>query len=190
MSFSDLHSVADAVRTCQECPLGRLRTQAVPGYGGAASGVMLIGEAPGQNEDKQGRPFVGRAGDLLNRGLLAAGWRRQDVYVTNTVKCRPPGNRDPLPEEVSSCAKYLLAEKAILRPRMIILLGRHALASVRPDWRISEVHGQVWHDDGQMYFASYHPAAALYSPALVDTFINDLVAAKAILDMLDYCAQD
>jgi uracil-DNA glycosylase len=135
---------------------------------------MIIGEAPGQNEDQQGLPFVGAAGKLLNQLLAGIGLAREEVYITNIVKCRPPGNRDPLPQEVSSCSAYLDRQVELIRPAVILLLGRHALQRILPGAPgISRVHGQLIERNDRAYVPLYHPAAALYNSFLVDTLEQD-----------------
>lgn len=157
-------------------------TQLVPGDGPASAAVVFVGEAPGAAEDLEGRPFVGRAGRMLGDLLAAAGLRRQDVYVTNVVKARPPGNRDPRKPEVAHHLPWLLAELDVLRPRAVVPLGRHALAHFAPDLRISEVHGRAVERGGRVIFALYHPAAALHNPALRRTLRDD---AQALADHLN-----
>jgi uracil-DNA glycosylase family 4 len=162
------------VRVCALCALHRTRTIAVPGDGAADAKIMIIGEAPGQKEDQQGLPFVGAAGQLLNRLLAGIGIAREEVYITNIVKCRPPGNRDPLPDEVSSCSAYLDRQVELIGPAVILLLGRHALQRILPGAPgISRAHGQLVERNGRAYVPLYHPAAALYNSFLVDTLEQD-----------------
>jgi DNA polymerase len=145
---------------------------------------MIVGEAPGQNEDKQGLPFVGAAGQLLNQLLSGIGIERKDVYITNIVKCRPPGNRDPLPEEVSACSGYLDRQVEYIRPAVILLLGRHALQRLLPGSPgISRVHGQMVQRGDRAYVPLYHPAAALYNNFLLDTLRQDFARVR------DYIAE-
>jgi DNA polymerase len=172
------------VRGCQLCVLSRTRTQAVPGDGDPAAKIMIVGEAPGQNEDKQGLPFVGAAGQLLNQLLSGIGIERKDVYITNIVKCRPPGNRDPLPEEVGACSGYLDRQVEYIRPAVILLLGRHALQRLLPGSSgISRVHGQMVQRGDRAYVPLYHPAAALYNNFLLDTLRQDFSRVR------DYIAE-
>ena len=133
----------------------------VPGEGNPDAEVMLVGEAPGASEDEQGRPFVGRAGKLLDELLAEAGLEREDVYITNVVKARPPGNRDPKRDEVAHHMPWLEAELALVQPRLVVPLGRHALAHFTDDAKISEVHGTEMDERGRSLFPMYHPAAAL-----------------------------
>jgi uracil-DNA glycosylase family 4 len=164
-----LEAVAAEVRTCTRCRLATTRTNAVPGEGSPDTEVVLIGEGPGQNEDRLGRPFIGRAGDLLTKLLASIEWRREDVFITNVVKCRPPNNRDPEPDEVAACAPYLHRQLEILDPALIVTLGRHSLGRFMPGARISQAHGTTGPVDpasgaaDATVFAMYHPAAALRS---------------------------
>ena len=148
-------------------------THLVPGEGDAGAAVMVVGEAPGAGEDKQGRPFVGQAGKLLDRLLEEAGLPRAEVYVTNVVKARPPGNRDPKAPEVAHWMPVLERELALVAPRLVVPLGRHALAHFAPGAKVSDVHGQVLHAQGRALFPLYHPAAAMHRPPLRDTLFED-----------------
>ena len=156
-------------------------TNMVPGDGPPDAPVVFVGEAPGASEDKAGRPFVGSAGRLLGQLLEDAGLRREDVYVTNVVKARPPGNRDPRRDEVAHHMPWLLAELEALQPRLVVPLGRHALAHFDPEAKISAVHGQALERDGRLVFPWYHPAAALHNQALRETLHVDARALGALL---------
>jgi DNA polymerase len=156
-------------------------TNMVPGEGNPHAAVMLVGEAPGGTEDKQGRPFVGRAGKLLDEVLAEAGLEREDVYITNVVKARPPGNRDPRAGEVAHHMPWLEAELALIQPTLVIPLGRHALAHFTGDAKISEVHGTELTERGRSLFPMYHPAAALRGGALKDTLFEDARKLKKAL---------
>jgi DNA polymerase len=145
----------------------------VPGEGPASAPVMIVGEAPGAREDAQGRPFVGSAGKLLDSLLVEAGLAREDVYITNVLKARPPGNRDPKRDEVAHHWPWLEAQLAIVRPRLLVPLGRHALARFAPDAKIGEVHGRPVEADGRPLFPLYHPAAALHNQSLRTTLVED-----------------
>jgi len=158
-----LEAVAEQVRSCRLCGLAEGRTNAVPGEGSPASGIVFIGEGPGFHEDRQGRPFVGRAGELLDALLPTVPLQREDVFITNVVKCRAPDNRDPQPREVAACRPYLEAQIALLRPRVIVPLGRHSLMWFLPNARISSDHGRMLRWKGHLVFPLYHPAAALRS---------------------------
>jgi uracil-DNA glycosylase family 4 len=148
-------------------------TQMVPGEGPATASVIVVGEAPGAREDAAGRPFVGNAGRLLDRLLGEAGMARDDVYITNVVKARPPNNRDPKPAEVAHHWPWLEQQIGIIKPALIVPLGRHALARFAPDAKISESHGTVVEADGHRLFPLYHPAAALHNPRLRETLVED-----------------
>jgi DNA polymerase len=156
-------------------------TNMVPGDGNPDADVMLVGEAPGASEDKQGRPFVGRAGKLLEQLLAEAGLRREDVYITNVVKARPPGNRDPRAGEVAHHMPWLERELELVRPRLVVPLGRHALRHFAPDVKISDVHGRPLRAGDRELFPLYHPAAALRSTALRETLFADARALGAAL---------
>ncbi len=153
----------------------------VPGEGNPAAAVMFVGEAPGATEDALGRPFVGRAGRLLDELLAEAGLAREDVWITNVVKARPPKNRDPKPAEVAHCMPWLERELALIGPRLVVPLGRHALKHFAPAAKIGEVHGRVLQVAGRELFPLYHPAAAMYNQTLRTTLFED---ARALGDRL------
>jgi len=162
---NSLQHLAEQIRSCQKCPLGRLRTHAVPGEGPADAEIMFIGEAPGNHEDRQGRPFVGASGRLLEKLLAQIELTREDVYITNVVKCRPPSNRDPLPLEIESCIPWLHQQIAFIDPLVIITLGRFSMAQFFPSSaRITRVHGQPLMQEGRVIVPMFHPAAALRNP--------------------------
>jgi uracil-DNA glycosylase family 4 len=156
-------------------------THMVPGEGSATADVMFVGEAPGASEDQQGRPFVGRAGRLLDELLAEAGLAREQVYITNVVKARPPGNRDPRAAEVAHCLPWLEAELALVRPSLVVPLGRHALAHFADGAKISAVHGTEITERGRALFPMYHPAAGLRSTALRAALFEDARALGAVL---------
>jgi uracil-DNA glycosylase len=161
-----LAAIADRIRACRACPLGSERTNAVPGEGNPNSPVVFVGEAPGFHEDQQGRPFVGQAGKLLDELLAAAGLHRNQVFIANILKCRPPGNRDPLPAEIDACSNHLAAQIDALDPAVIVTLGRYSLQRFLPGAAISRVHGQKFTKDGRTVVPMYHPAAALHQGSL------------------------
>lgn len=161
------------VKTCQLCRLSKTRTQAVPGQGNTRTEVMFIGEGPGYHEDKQGLPFVGAAGQFLNELLGIAGLARDTTFITNVVKCRPPNNRDPMPDEIAACAPYLERQIALINPRVIVTLGRYSMAKFFPGERISQIHGTARMVDGRMCVAMYHPAAGLHQASLADIIRAD-----------------
>ncbi|MDP9363015.1 MAG: uracil-DNA glycosylase [Chloroflexota bacterium] len=180
-SAEELERVAAEVRVCPKCELARTRTKAVPGEGPPKARVMLIGEGPGWHEDQQGRPFVGNAGKFLNELLGKAGLRREDVFVTNVVKCRPPGNRDPLPDEIAACATYLERQIAAIDPDVVVTLGRFSMARWFPGERISRIHGQPKRDGRRLIVPMYHPAAALHQGALRGAIEEDFAKLPRIL---------
>lgn len=161
-----LENVAAEVSTCKLCPLHRARTRAVPGEGSPSANIMFIGEGPGFREDQSGRPFVGPAGNLLSELLSEIGLNREDVYITNVVKCRPPGNRDPEPHEIQACSGYLERQIEMINPKVIVTLGRFSMARWFPSARISRIHGQARQTDGRLIVPFFHPAAALHQPSL------------------------
>ena len=138
-----LEQIADEVRACTRCRLHEQRTHAVPGEGNPDTEVIFVGEGPGFNEDREGRPFVGRAGALLVKLLASVGWRREDVFITNVVKCRPPDNRDPQPDEIAACAPYLRRQLEVLDPALVVTLGRYSMGTFMPGARISQAHGTM-----------------------------------------------
>ncbi|MGZ8563935.1 MAG: uracil-DNA glycosylase [Candidatus Limnocylindria bacterium] len=176
-----LAAVALEVSGCTRCPLHAGRTRTVPGEGNPVSDVLLVGEGPGAREDATGRPFVGPAGQLLDELLRAIGWGREQVFIANVVKCRPPGNRDPEPEEISACRPYLDRQEAALDPAVIVTLGRHSLRRYLPDSRIGEVHGRLRRSGGRFVFPMYHPAAALHQASLRETLFADIRGLPAAL---------
>jgi uracil-DNA glycosylase len=176
-----LQAIAEEIRGCTRCPLARARTLTVPGEGNPISDVLLVGEGPGAREDATGRPFVGPAGQLLEELLASIGWQRADVFIANIVKCRPPGNRDPEPEEIAACRPYLERQEAALDPALIVTLGRHSLQRYLPGARISSVHGQLRRQGGWHVFPMYHPAAALHQSSLRETLFHDVRGLPAAL---------
>ena len=181
-SAAALAQVADEVRGCTRCTLAARRTRTVPGEGNVLSDVLLVGEGPGAREDATGRPFVGPAGQLLDELLASIGWRRDDVFITNVVKCRPPGNRDPEPGEVAACGEYLDRQEAALDPAVVVTLGRHSLQRYLPGARIGAVHGGLRRSfSGLHVFPMYHPAAALHQASLRETLFDDMRGLPAAL---------
>jgi len=182
-----LDVIAAEVRACRRCPLAAGRTLAVPGEGDPDTEVVLVGEGPGFNEDRQGRPFVGRAGDLLVRLLATLGWRREEVFITNVVKCRPPDNRDPEPAEIAACLPYLERQLAVLDPALVVTLGRHSMGRFMPGARIGAVHGTIAPVDpatgapNALVYALYHPAAALRSSEVERQSFHDVAGIPAAL---------
>ncbi len=176
-----LRAIAEEVRHCQRCALGKTRLKPVPGEGPADADLLFIGEAPGYQENQQGRPFVGPAGMLLEELLGTVGLKRSQVYIANVIKCRPPENRDPLPTEIQACAGFLDRQIAAIRPRVIVTLGRFSLARYFPGATISRIHGLPKKGDGVIYYPIYHPAAALHQPSLRQALEQDFKKIPQIL---------
>ena len=159
-------------------------TQLVFGDGNPEADILFIGEAPGKNEDLQGKPFVGAAGKFLNEMLDGIGLKREDIYITNIVKYRPPSNRDPLPEEKEAFLPFLQQQIAIIKPKLIVTLGRHSMDVLLPGLKISQIHGQPKRYKGQVYLPLFHPAAALYNGGMRQTLIEDFSLIPVILEKL------
>jgi DNA polymerase len=178
--LEELETLRETAEHCQNCVLAKTRTKVVFGVGVPSAKVMLIGEGPGANEDAQGEPFVGRAGILLDKMLLAAGFsRRENIYIANMVKCRPPQNRDPAPEEVAACIGYLREQIALIQPRIILCLGRVAAqAMIDPNFRVTKEHGNFVEKDGILYMGTFHPAALLRNPNNKPAAFADLLAVR------------
>src|SRR5919205_3420525 len=166
MPVDSLASIGAEVRACQLCKLSRTRTVGVPGEGDPEAEIFFIGEGPGFHEDQQGRPFVGAAGQLLQQMLGTIGLRRQDVFITNVVRCRPPGNRDPQPDELAACDGYTQRQIALLKPRLIVTLGRYSMARFIGSGPMRELHGKTRDWNGITCLAMYHPAAILRTPTV------------------------
>ena len=182
-----LEAIATEVTACTRCRLHAGRLKAVPGEGHPDTEVVFVGEGPGQNEDRAGRPFVGRAGDLLVRMLGTVGWKRDEVFITNIVKCRPPDNRDPEPDEIEACVPYLQRQLAVIDPPLIVTLGRHSMARFIPGAKISQIHGTSRPVDpatgasSAVVYAMYHPAAALRSSDVERQSFDDAAGIPAAL---------
>lgn len=173
------------VRACTRCPLYQGATHGVPGEGPLDAKIMLVGEAPGQREDQQGRPFVGPSGQWLNELLGMAGLKREDVYITNIVKHRPPNNRDPQPDEIAACQVYLERQLALIDPEVVITLGRHSMGwFCGPGLKITQVHGRARRAKGRVVVTMYHPAAALHNPDLKDAMIEDFSKLPRLMAVL------
>lgn len=183
--MDSLTQIAREVSACTDCPLYLNRSRTVPGEGSENAKIMFVGEAPGFNEDKQGRPFVGAAGRFLEELLALATLRREDVYITNTVKCRPLNNRDPLNAEMAVCRKYLDRQIEVISPKVVVTLGRHSMASFLPNETISKVRGKPKRLNGITLFPVYHPAAALYQGSLRKLIEEDIMKLPALLEELD-----
>lgn len=178
-----LDAIADDIRAHAGCgfEVCGQATRMVPGEGSASAAIVVVGEAPGANEDREGRPFVGRAGKLLDRLLGEAGLSREEVFITNVLKARPPGNRDPRADEVVHHLPWLEAQLDVIRPRLLVPVGRHALKRFVSDVPIAEAHGRVLERDGRTVFAMYHPAAALYNQRLLETLVADAHTLREVL---------
>ncbi len=176
-----LAQIADEVSTCTKCALHYSRKKAVPGEGPPDAEIMFIGEGPGFHENEQGRPFVGAAGQFLDQLLGQAGLKRPEVWITNIVKCRPPANRDPLPEEIESCHEYLERQIQAVQPKIIITLGRLSMASYLPGAKIGAIHGQMKRMGDRFVIAMYHPAAALHQPAMKPAILADFSKLPVLL---------
>jgi uracil-DNA glycosylase family 4 len=164
--MSALTELCQQIALCHKCDIARLRTKVVPGEGAENAEIMFVGEAPGWHEDQQGRPFVGQAGQYLDQLLASINLKREQVYIANVIKCRPPENRDPLPTEIQNCAGWLESQISIIKPKMIVTLGRYSMAKYFPGKSISKIHGTAVKRDDVIYFAMYHPAAALHQGSL------------------------
>jgi len=180
-----LNEIKSKCEACHACPLGDTRTNCVFGVGDPEAKIMFVGEAPGEQEDKTGTPFVGRAGQLLDRFLYAVDIKREDVYIANVVKCRPPKNRDPKPEEEEACIGFLREQVKTIRPKIIVCLGRiSAMKLIKPDYKITQEHGTWVEKGGFLMTAVYHPAALLRDPRKNEEMLADMQAIKAKLDEL------
>jgi uracil-DNA glycosylase len=177
----ELNKIAQEVSVCKKCELHYSRKLAVPGEGPANASIMFIGEGPGFHENEQGRPFVGAAGKFLDELLGKIGMKRQDVFIANVVKCRPPGNRDPMLQELTACSEYLERQIQVINPMVIVTLGRYSMAHFLPNARISEVHGQARKVKGRLIVAMYHPAAALHQQSLRPTIEADFARLPELI---------
>lgn len=179
-----LEDIRNRVISCINCNLSKSRTNAVPGIGNVQSDVVFVGEAPGRNEDLQGKPFVGTAGQILSEALEYAGFERDVVYITNVVKCRPPNNRQPVTEERNACKKYLSEELETIKPKIICVLGNTAYRSLLDGSEITKNRGKLIKNNDQLYFVTVHPAAVIYNPGLRQVLKDDFVLLAKTLDKL------
>ena len=179
--MSALSELNGQIARCQLCEIAKDRTKAVPGEGAEDADIMFIGEAPGWHEDQQGRPFVGPAGQFLDQLLTSIDLKRQQVYIANVIKCRPQGNRDPLPAEIHNCRSWLERQIEIIRPKMIVTLGRYSMAMFFPGKSIGKIHGTAQKRDNIIYYAMYHPAAALHQQSLRQTIEADMLKIPSLL---------
>jgi uracil-DNA glycosylase family 4 len=188
LPVDSLEQLAREVNSCQKCPLYRVATRGVPGEGPPNAKILFIGEGPGYYEDQQGRPFVGAAGQLLEEVLGAIGLTRRDVYITNILKHRPPGNRDPERSEIEACNEYLDRQLALIRPRLICTLGRYSMAKFFPPKSMRELHGRTVRYGDATCYALYHPAAALRDPRVKDLFFEDFRRIPEVLAQAEAAA--
>jgi DNA polymerase len=182
----DWNTLEQEVKNCRKCELANTRTNVVFGVGSREAKIMFIGEGPGKHEDEQGEPFVGQAGKLLDKMLLAAGFSRDtNVYIANMVKCRPPDNRDPAPAETEACIGWLRAQTKLLKPKIIVCLGRIAAQHIiSPDFKVTQQHGQFIERGGTYLMGTFHPAAILRNPNTKEPAFADLLAARDYLNTL------
>jgi DNA polymerase len=180
-----LAEVARRITACQQCKY-HPDQNSVPGEGNPNAEIMFVGEAPGKKENETGRPFVGAAGQFLEEMLNSIGLERSDVFIGNIIKYQPPGNRDPLPEEIQLQLPFLLKQIAIIKPKLIAFLGRHAMNSLLPDLgkTIGQVHGELVEKDGQAYLPLYHPASALYNGRMRSVLLSDFSKIPEIMDRI------
>ena len=182
--MSALTELNKEIAQCHLCEISKFRKNVVPGEGAEEADILFIGEAPGWHEDQQGRPFVGPAGQFLDRLLASIGLDRKKVYIANVIKCRPTNNRDPLPEEMRNCDKWLRRQIELISPKMIVTLGRYSMGLFFPGKTIGKIHGTAQKKDGVLYFAMYHPAAALHQQSLRQTIEADMLKIPGLLEEL------
>jgi len=187
--MSALTELYEEIANCRDCELAKHRAKVVPGEGPEDAELLFIGEAPGWYEDQQGRPFVGPAGAFLNQLLSSIGLSREQVYIANVIKCRPPGNRDPLSTEIQACCKWLDRQIEIIQPRIIITLGRYSLARYFPNESISKIHGKARKEGKVVCYPMYHPAAALHQGSLRQIIEADMLRIPEILQQAESMAE-
>ncbi len=179
--MSALSELYEEIALCRQCEIAKFRTNTVPGEGAEDAEILFIGEAPGWHEDQQGRPFVGPAGQLLDQLLASSSLRREQVYIANVIKCRPTGNRDPLPAEIQNCRNWLERQIELICPKIIVTLGRYSMAMFFPGKSISKIHGTAQKRDNIIYYAMYHPAAALHQRNLRQVIEADMLKIPSLL---------
>ena len=184
-SEETLKEIAEEISCCEKCKLHYSRNKGVPGEGPSQAEIVFIGEGPGFHENVQGRPFVGAAGQFLEELLGTIGMRREDVFITNVVKCRPPGNRDPKPEELKACKGYLDRQLEAINPKVVVTLGRYSMARYIPNAKISHIHGMSRRVNGLLVVPFYHPAAALHQPSLRMAIEEDFAKLPALIASAD-----
>ena len=188
--MSTLTELYEEIALCQQCEIAKSRTKVVPGEGAEDADLLFIGEGPGWHEDQQGRPFVGPAGKYLDELLALIGLNRRQVYIGNVIKCRPPGNRDPLPVEIANCRKRLDRQIELIRPKIIITLGRYSMARFFPGKTIGKIHGTAHKQDNIIYYAMYHPAAALHQQSLRATIEADMRKIPSLITQTELIPED
>ena len=179
--MSEFDDLVQKINSCTSCTLAATRNRAVPGEGSPTADIMFIGEGPGFYEDRDGRPFVGPAGKFLDQLLASIGLSREDVFITNMVKCRPPNNRDPLPEELSACRTHLDKQLEMISPKVVVTLGRHSFSKFFPGEAISKARGRSRSWNGRTVFPMYHPAAGLHNPKLRPVIESDFNQLPALI---------
>jgi uracil-DNA glycosylase family 4 len=173
--MSALTELNKEIAGCRQCEIAKYRTKVVPGEGDENAEILFIGEAPGFHEDQLGRPFVGPAGQLLDKMLASINMKRQQVFIANVIKCRPPNNRDPLPGEIENCRYFLERQVELIHPKMVVTLGRYSMSKFFPGKSISKIHGTAQKQNGVVYVAMYHPAAALHQQSLREIIEKDML---------------
>jgi len=187
--MSALSELYEEIALCRQCEIAKYRTKVVPGEGAEDADIMFIGEAPGWHEDQQGRPFVGPAGLYLDQLLASINLKREQVYIANVIKCRPQGNRDPLPSEIRNCRRWLERQIELIQPKMIVTLGRYSMAMFFPGKSISKIHGTSQKRDNIIYYAMYHPAAALHQQSLRQAIEADMLKIPSLLAQAESVTQ-
>jgi len=188
--MTELERLAAEIAECQKCPLARGRSHTVPGEGPADARLLFIGEAPGFHEDRLGRPFVGAAGQFLQELLSSIGLTREQVYICNVIKCRPPNNRDPLPQEIEACRPFLDRQIELIKPRIIVTLGRFSMARYFPNASITQIHGRAKKIGDILYLPLFHPAAALHQPRYKAAIEQDFLKIPGLLKQMGVAEED
>ena len=183
--MSALSELYEEIALCRQCEIAKYRTKVVPGEGAEDADILFIGEAPGWHEDQQGRPFVGPAGLYLDELLASINLKREQVYIANVIKCRPTGNRDPLPTEINACRKWLDSQIELIHPKIIVTLGRYSMVMFFPGKSIGKIHGTAQKRDDVIYYAMYHPAAALHQQSLRPTIEADMRKIPSLIAQME-----
>ena len=184
-----LTNLNEEIKRCQDCDLAKNRNKVVPGEGPEKATILFIGEAPGWHEDQQGRPFVGPAGQFLEDLLSTISLKREQVFIANVIKCRPPSNRDPLPVEIQACKKWIDRQIELIQPQIIVTLGRYSMARYFPNQSISKIHGKEKKEGEIIYYPMYHPAAALHQGSLRKIIETDMLKIPELLMLADRLAE-